>query len=110
PAPPEKRDSEDSLVRVKTAPPVAVYRPRATNTWRFVRAYMTTFQVIGSYLWLAFWSRLFGRSWQRQRIGAVHKKNAALVNATIIELQGLFIKVGQLLSIMANFLPEEFRS
>src|SRR5262249_19696977 len=26
------------------------------------------------------------------------------------ELQGLFIKVGQLLSIMANFLPAEFRS
>jgi len=111
PAPPEKRDSDSSLVRVKptTATPTT-YRPRATNTWRFVRAYMTTFQVIGSYLWLAFWARLFGSAWKRQRIGAVHKKNAALVNATIIELQGLFIKVGQLLSIMANFLPEEFRS
>jgi ubiquinone biosynthesis protein len=109
PAPPEKRDSEDSLVRVKPTAPVA-YRPHATNTWRFVRAYMTTFQVIGSYLWLAFWGRLFGQSWKRQRIGAVHKRNAALVNATILELQGLFIKVGQLLSIMANFLPEEFRS
>ena len=32
------------------------------------------------------------------------------VERTIISLQGLFIKVGQLLSIMANFLPEEFRS
>src|SRR6185312_2236090 len=49
-------------------------------------------------------------SWKNQRISAVHKRNAALVNATILELQGLFIKVGQLLSIMANFLPEEFRS
>jgi predicted unusual protein kinase regulating ubiquinone biosynthesis (AarF/ABC1/UbiB family) len=107
--PPEKREeTEDSLVRKIPAPPVA-YRPRATNTWRFVRAYMTTFQVIGSYLWLAGWGRVFGQSWKRQRIGAVHKRNAAIVNETILELQGLFIKVGQLLSIMANFLPEEFR-
>lgn len=112
PTPPEKHDEDSSLVRVK-APvpaPVVAYRPRATNTWRFVRAYMTTFQVIGSYLWLAFWSRMFGQSWKSQRISAVHKRNAALVNATILELQGLFIKVGQLLSIMANFLPEEFRT
>ncbi len=97
---------------VKAAPkaPPVTYRPRPTNTWRFVRAYTTTFQVIGSYFWLAFLARFFGHSWQRQRVGAVHKRNAALVNATILELQGLFIKVGQLLSIMANFLPEEFRS
>jgi ubiquinone biosynthesis protein len=110
PSPPQKPEEEASLVRVKpTAPPVA-YRPRATNTWRFVRAYMTTFQVIGSYLWLSLRGRLYGQSWKRQRISEVHKRNAALVNATILELQGLFIKVGQLLSIMANFLPDEFRS
>ncbi|HSQ65522.1 MAG TPA: AarF/UbiB family protein [Polyangiaceae bacterium] len=90
--------------------PRVMYRPRATNTWRFVRAYVTTFSVIGSYLWLAFWSRIFGQSWHDQRIRDVHKRNAVRVNATILHLQGLFIKVGQLLSIMANFLPEEFRS
>ncbi len=92
------------------APPVVQYRPRATNTWRFLRAYFTTFQVIGSYVWLAFWSRLLGDAWRKQRIAEVHRRNAALVNATILELQGLFIKVGQLLSIMANFLPEAFRA
>jgi predicted unusual protein kinase regulating ubiquinone biosynthesis (AarF/ABC1/UbiB family) len=32
------------------------------------------------------------------------------VETTVVSLQGLFIKVGQLLSIMANFLPEEFRA
>ncbi len=97
----------------KNAPGIGTpitYRPRATNTWRFVRAYLTTFQVIGSYLWLSWWARFFGQAFRRQRIGPVHKRNAALVNATILELQGLFIKVGQLMSIMANFLPEEFRS
>ncbi len=114
---PPEQDEESSLVRRRAsasaapaAKPLVTYRPRATNTWRFVRAYMTTFQVIGSYSWLAFWGRAFGQNWKRERLRGVHKRNAALVNATILELQGLFIKVGQLLSIMANFLPEAFRS
>jgi ubiquinone biosynthesis protein len=89
--------------------PVVVFRKRGANRWRFVRAYTTTFQVISSYLTL-FWSaKLFGRAYRDQNIQAVHKTNAKRVYATILELQGLFIKVGQLLSIMANFLPEEFR-
>jgi predicted unusual protein kinase regulating ubiquinone biosynthesis (AarF/ABC1/UbiB family) len=109
PAPVKASVPPPSLVKAAEGAAI-VYRPRPTNTWRFVRAYTTTFQVIGSYLWLSFLARFFGQSWRRQRVGAVHKRNAALVNATILELQGLFIKVGQLLSIMANFLPEEFRS
>src|SRR5262249_28596993 len=36
--------------------------------------------------------------------------NARRIHRTIARLQGLFIKVGQLISIMTNFLPEEFRS
>jgi predicted unusual protein kinase regulating ubiquinone biosynthesis (AarF/ABC1/UbiB family) len=89
--------------------PEPIYRPVATNTWRFVRAYSTTFQVIASYLWLFFWARLFGEQYKRDRLPAVHRRNAKRVFNTILELQGLFIKVGQLLSIMANFLPDVFR-
>ena len=84
-------------------------RPPASNRWRFVRAYRTTFLVIGSYLWLSFSSRLFGRAYKDARIFAVHRKNAKRVEETILDLQGLFIKVGQLLSILANFLPDDFR-
>ena len=40
----------------------------------------------------------------------MHRRNSRRVYVTILALQGLFIKVGQLLSIMANFLPEEFRA
>jgi ubiquinone biosynthesis protein len=86
-----------------------VYRRPASNNWRFIRAYSTTFSVIGSYMWLGFKTRLFGQAYRRERIGAIHKKNARRVYVTILELQGLFIKVGQALSIMANFLPEAFR-
>ena len=90
-------------------PPAVVFRKRGANRWRFVRAYTTTFQVIFSYLTLFWAAKLFGRAYRDQNIQAVHKANAKRVYATILELQGLFIKVGQLLSIMANFLPEEFR-
>ncbi len=74
-----------------------------------MRAYATTFVVIASYGALAARARVMGRSWRDARIGAVHTRNARRVYATILRLQGLFIKVGQLLSIMANFLPQEFR-
>ncbi len=94
--------------RERGAPDVA-YRARGANRWRFVRAYTTTFQVIFSYLWLFWNAKLLGRSYRDQNIEEVHKRNARRVYATILKLQGLFIKVGQLLSIMANFLPDAFR-
>ena len=80
------------------------------RSYRFVRAYLTTFQVVFSYLWLSVGGKLFGPSWYLQHMGGAHKRNARRVERTIVVLQGLFIKVGQLLSIMANFLPEEFRA
>ena len=86
------------------------YRARGQNRWRFIRAYTTTFQVIFSYLWLFWTAKLLGKAYRDQNIKAYHRANARRVYATILQLQGLFIKVGQLLSIMANFLPEEFRS
>jgi len=86
-----------------------IHRGANTVGWRFLRAYSTTFIVIASYLWLSARARFFGRSWRDARIGDVHTRNAKRVYATILRLQGLFIKVGQLLSIMANFLPPEFR-
>ncbi len=88
---------------------VVRYRARSKNTWRFVRAYTTTFEVIFSYTWLLWKAKLFGRAYREQHIGSVHKRNARRVYESILELQGLFIKVGQVLSIMANFLPEAFR-
>ncbi len=86
------------------------YRPPGVNQWRFVRAYRTTFTVIASYMWMSFRKRFLGVAYDHDQLAAVHRRNAKRVEATILALQGVFIKVGQLLSIMANFLPEEFRS
>ncbi|MEO5728375.1 MAG: hypothetical protein ABI134_09210, partial [Byssovorax sp.] len=79
-------------------------RGRAAQRYRFFRAYWTTFLVIGSYLWFGAMSRLRGESWADNHVADVHARNARRVERTICQLQGLFIKVGQLLSIMANFL------
>jgi ubiquinone biosynthesis protein len=89
--------------------PAPVHRSATADGWRFLRAYATTFLVIASYLWLSARARLFGRSWRDSHVGDTHTRNAKRVYRTILRLQGLFIKVGQLLSIMANFLPPEFR-
>ncbi len=76
---------------------------------RSLRAYWTTFVVIASYLWLRFRARFHAAEWIDHRLRETHLRNARRIERTIIELQGLFIKVGQLISIMTNFLPEEFR-
>lgn len=76
---------------------------------RFIKAYWTTFRVILSYLWLRFWARWRSDEWIDRQLRATHLRNAKRIERTICELQGLFIKVGQVISIMTNFLPEEFR-
>ena len=43
------------------------------------------------------------------RLVEAHGRNARRVQRSIVRLGGLFVKVGQLISIMTNFLPEEFR-
>jgi ubiquinone biosynthesis protein len=98
-----KREGDDDDTPVR-------YRARGANSWRFIRAYTTTFTVIFSYLYLFWKAKLFGSAYRDANIAKIHKLNAARVYDTILELQGLFIKVGQLLSIMANFLPSEFRA
>ncbi len=76
---------------------------------RIRKAYWTAFVVAISYVWLSFCGKVMGRQWYEKRIAALHLRNAERVKTTILSLQGLFIKIGQLLSVMSNFLPEEFQ-
>jgi predicted unusual protein kinase regulating ubiquinone biosynthesis (AarF/ABC1/UbiB family) len=76
---------------------------------RVRKAYWTAFVVYFSYFWLSVRRRFMGRKWYEARIVALHIRNAGRVKTAILELEGLFIKVGQLLSVMSNFLPEEFQ-
>ena len=80
--------------------------PLRIRSWR---AYWVTFLVIGSYLVLRLRARLHAEAWIEHALRATHLRNARRIEHAICDLQGLFIKVGQLISIMTNFLPEEFR-
>ncbi len=82
-----------------------LYRP----AYRKFRAYRTALAVSGSYLWLALKSRLRGKAYYRNQLPRLHQQNAQRIKTTILELQGLFIKFGQLISILSNVLPEQFR-
>ena len=76
---------------------------------RLLTAYLVTAQVVVSYLALAV-SRRFRSPESLARITLQkHRRNARRIEVAIIRLRGLFIKVGQLISIMANFLPDAFR-
>lgn len=80
-----------------------------TPGYRVRKAYGTALAVMSGYVWLSFLRRFRGRRWYERRITALHLRNAERVKDTILHLQGLFIKVGQMLSIMSNFLPEAFQ-
>lgn len=77
--------------------------------YRVRKAYWTAFVVMMSYFRLSFLSKIFGEKFYQKRITALHLKNANRVKTAILKLEGLFIKVGQLLSILSNFLPEAFQ-
>ena len=76
---------------------------------RVRKAYWTAAVVMFSYFWLNLKSKLLGQAYYEKHIVALHLRNAERIKATILELNGLFIKIGQLLSILSNFLPDEFQ-
>jgi predicted unusual protein kinase regulating ubiquinone biosynthesis (AarF/ABC1/UbiB family) len=62
-----------------------------------------------SYAWLWLLKKIMGKNWYERRLLALHLRNAERVKTAILELKGLFIKLGQMLSILGNFLPEAFQ-
>lgn len=79
-------------------------------SYRKRKAYWTAFRVFISYSWLNLKSKFLGKSYYDRNVKKVHLKNADRVKSRIQELQGLFIKFGQLISNLSNILPQEFRA
>jgi predicted unusual protein kinase regulating ubiquinone biosynthesis (AarF/ABC1/UbiB family) len=71
--------------------------------------YLVVTRIALSYLGLAVARRFRGEAAIAQLTQEKHRRNAVRIQAAIVKLRGLFIKVGQLISIMANFLPDAFR-
>lgn len=74
---------------------------------RFLLAYGTALQVFSSYLALGFLKKIFSEKRLQRRIQRTHLKNGKRILSTILQLKGLFIKVGQMISILTTFLPKE---
>ncbi len=85
--------------------PDKIYR----SSYRKRKAYWTAFKVISSYLKLGFVSKFRGKTYYEKQLPAVNRRSAEQIKATILELQGLFVKFGQMISVMSNFLPDAFR-
>jgi predicted unusual protein kinase regulating ubiquinone biosynthesis (AarF/ABC1/UbiB family) len=66
-------------------------------------------QIVLSYVFLRLRRRFHTQESGEELLQRLHRENARRVLVTIEELQGLFIKVGQLISVLANMLPEAFR-
>ena len=80
-----------------------------SRSWRLRKAYGTAAVVILSYtrLWLG--KKILGKAWYERRMADLHLRNAERVKTAILQLKGLFIKLGQLLSVLGNFLPVAFQ-
>jgi predicted unusual protein kinase regulating ubiquinone biosynthesis (AarF/ABC1/UbiB family) len=77
--------------------------------FRAIRAHRTTIVVISSLLFFELTARFKSKAWREQSYKLVLKKNAKRIYNTVIKVQGLFIKFGQLISVISYAIPEEFR-
>lgn len=109
PAPVRPRSDTEELTTSSGAIQLATARPPA-RMGRFLKAYWVTFIVIASYLSLRIQARFRSEDAITRLLERKHRRNSLRIERAIVHLQGLYIKVGQLISIMTNFLPPEFRT
>lgn len=114
PASKAPEDRGAGLTLAPAPPPASVPEGRRSRPparlFRFFRAYWVTFVVIASYLSVRLQARFRSAESIERILRKKHLRNARRIERAIVLLQGLFIKVGQLISIMTNFLPDEFRA
>ena len=76
---------------------------------RLVRATRVFAIIFLSYMWQMSWARLWRtRYGTRTRWKIIHRRNARRMYNGFVRLRGVYIKLGQILSIMGTFLPREY--
>lgn len=78
--------------------------------FRLLRVYATVARVLLDYGWVLGFGRWRGERRRAELLSACHRRSARRIKTTILEVKGLFIKVGQLVSVLSNFLPADFRA
>ncbi len=78
----------------------------ATRLLRAMRVFAVIFL---SYLWMMSWERLWPTRYaKKERRSRIHRRNARRMYKGFVSLRGVYIKLGQVLSIMGTFLPKEY--
>ncbi|HEX6158579.1 MAG TPA: AarF/UbiB family protein, partial [Thermoanaerobaculia bacterium] len=88
----------------------AIARSGTPTRFRAAKAYWLAVRSLAGYLWLRLWRPVYGPGLYQAKLVDRHRTTSKRLVAAILELKGLFIKVGQLISILTNFLPPEFRA
>ena len=89
----------------------ACYHRRERLMWAAIRLIRAT-RVFGviflSYIWQVAWSRLWKTRFDtKAQWKKIHRRNARRMYKGFVRLRGVYIKLGQILSIMGTFLPRE---
>ena len=72
------------------------------------KAFSVSLKITWSYAKLFMLKKVLGEGYYAKRIEKLHVLNANRTKEVILELNGLFLKVGQLISIMSNVAPEAY--
>lgn len=76
---------------------------------RLLRATRVFAIIFLSYLWQMSWARLWpSRYGTRARWQKINRRNARRMFHGFVRLRGVYIKLGQILSVMGTFLPREY--
>ncbi len=76
---------------------------------RLLRATRVFAVIFLSYLWQVSWARLWKSRYDTQeRWKQIHRRNARRMFKGFVRLRGVYIKLGQILSVMGTFLPREY--
>jgi predicted unusual protein kinase regulating ubiquinone biosynthesis (AarF/ABC1/UbiB family) len=78
--------------------------------FRLIRASFLLGRIFASYLLMIGLARMFKKrkAWLEARWRKVHRNNAKRLYRAIVKLRGVYIKMGQVLSIMGTFLPRAY--
>lgn len=96
------------MTTLYAAPPRAAARLPALSVFRALRALRLFWTIIGSYALVWVFSRYASEEARARRFERAHKKNAARLARGFVELRGVFIKTGQVLSVTGTFLPTAY--
>ncbi len=76
---------------------------------RLIRATRVFGIIFLSYMWQMSWARLWPTRYATSvRWKKIHRRNARRMYKGFVRLRGVYVKLGQILSIMGTFLPREY--